>query len=286
MSTDFLRITELPAKVYGMSMADYLRQPFDSRSFLLAVQRGGGESQLWLDKGKSLFSGNSATSIGSDFDAIVMGVIEGRSFSEQVCVPPDEVLGSNGSRSTKAYREWAESQTGIICTEDRRAVYSEMLDSLRGNDAAYDLITSSKGTQASVFAEVEGHGVKVRPDAETSSLWWDLKTTSSDWDSLFRSCERFGYYEQEWLYVQAAMALGLGHFRMPFVFVQTSPPYSCRVFRLPETLVENAGIRLRNTMAEVRLRRSTGVYLPESANEIQELEIPNWAMKEEEEVAI
>ena len=86
--------------------------------------------------------------------------------------------------------------------------------------------------------------------------------------------------------MQSAMALGMDHFRMPFVFVQTMAPYRTRVMYLPPEMVENAGQRLLNVMEEVRLRRSTGMYLPADANDITEMSIPAWALKGEEYVTL
>jgi hypothetical protein len=96
----------------------------------------------------------------------------------------------------------------------------------------------------------------------------------------------YGYAEQAWLYTEGAKSIGYSDFRMPFVFVQTVAPYGCRVYTLPEELVERAGQRLVGTMEEVRLRRSTGSYMPVDANEITELAMPAWAMRKEEAVAI
>jgi hypothetical protein len=39
-------------------------------------------------------------------------------------------------------------------------------------------------------------------------------------------------------------------------------------------------------MEEVRLRRRTGMYLPEDAGQINELVMPAWAMKTEEVVEL
>lgn len=280
-------ITELPTKVIGMSNLAYQAEKgFDSRSFLLTVAKYGGEAQSWMDRGYSFFGGNSATSKGSDFDTIITGILGGKKFEDMVVTPPDEVLGKGGSKSTTAYKEWAAQQTGIICTTDQAWQFQKMLDSMRTNDASYLLMEKTIETQASVFFEIDGHPLKTRPDCGLSDSWWDLKTTSQPWDRLFLSARDYGYYEQEWLYVQSAMAIGLPHFRMPFVFVQTMPPYGCKVFYLPTELVEAAGRRLLNTMEEVRLRRSTGMYMPADANEITELVVPAWAQKEEEYVNV
>ena len=278
---------DLPVMVTGMANQTYhQKKPFDGRSFLCSVQKGGGEAQLWMDMGYSLFGGNSATTTGSEFDEIVTGVLGGKKFDDLVVVPPDDVLGANGSRSTKAYKEWAANQTGICVTADKRWQYSKMLDSMRGNDSVYELMTLTTRTQLSVFFEAYGHKLKVRPDACTEGLWWDLKTTSSPWDRLFRSALDYGYLEQDWLYQQGAYAIGYPPFRMPFVFVQTVAPFSCRSFVLPEELVAAAGKRLISTMEEVRLRRSTGSYVPADAEEIQEMAFPQWATHTEEVVEL
>lgn len=280
-------IKELPTKVIGMSNQAYqAEKDFDSRSFLHTVAKHGGEAQSWIDRGYSFWGGNSATSKGADFDTIITGILGGQKFDDMVVIPPEEVLGSNGSKSTKAYKEWAAQQAGIICTADQKWQYQKMLDSMRTNDASYVLMQKTIETQVSVFFEIDGHPLKTRPDACCADMWWDLKTTSQSWDKLFLSARDYGYYEQEWLYVQSAMAIGLPHFRMPFVFVQTMPPYGCKVFYLPTELVEAAGRRMLNTMEEVRLRRSTGMYMPDDANEITELVVPAWAQKEEEYVQL
>lgn len=278
---------ELPAAVVGLSNAAYhAAREYDGRSFLEAVRKHGGEVQLWMDKGYPLFGGNAATTKGSEFDEIVTGVLDGKSFDSLVCVPPDEVLGANGSRSTKAYKEWAAAQTGVCVTADQKWQYQQMLDAMRGNDAVYQLMEQTIRTQRSVFFEAYGHKLKVRPDAETPELWWDLKTTSATWDRVFRSVLDYGYASQAWLYTEGAKALGYGDFRMPFVFVQTMAPYSCRAYYLPEELVAEAGKQLVSVMEEVRLRRSTGMYMPADAGQIQEMAMPAWAMRTEEVVEL
>jgi len=282
-----LNLDVLPAKRVGWSNQAYHQtKGFDSRSTICSVEKYGGEAQYWLDTGHSLFSGNSATSIGSDFDAIVEGIIQGKKFDDMIVVPPEDVLGTNGSKSTKAYREWRDQQTAIVSTEEQRWKFAKMYDSMLRNDAAYNLVKETTETQVSIFFEIDGHRLKVRPDACTPSRWWDLKTTSSTWDKIVYSVRDYGYSAQEWLYVQGAMAWGMDHFRMPFVFVQTMPPFSCHVYYLPERLVDQAGKRMLATMELMRLRRETGSYFPREANEITELEVPEYLMREEEEVVL
>jgi len=275
-------------KIVGMPAADYFARPEVSRSYLCAVLKGGGDTQKWLDDRHVLFAGNNATTLGSNFDTLVMGVCEGRSYSDIVQVPPAAVLASNGSRRGKPYEEWkARLPANVIDVNAEDAwKLGQMLSHLLDNPAAKRLVDETTETQVSVFFQCNGHACKVRPDGCTPGYWWDLKSTSSTWDRLYRSVFDYGYAEQEWLYVQAAMALGMDEFRMPFCFVQTMPPFACHVFYLPQDLVKEAGLRMLRVLEEVRLRRETGVYQPADAGEITELHIPKWALKQEEEFIV
>lgn len=275
---------DAPMRVDGMPMSEYLAQKgFDSRSSICQVMGGGGEVQLFQDGGGSMFGGNSATKTGTAFDDLVMRKLAGQDPRSLFRIPPPDVLGANGSRSTKAYKEWAAEQTDcIVCSQSEADLWGRMLDALEANESAAELMGLTTRTQASYFCEVDGHPVKVRPDAECQGLWWDLKTTSSSWKKLPYSVRDYHYGEQEWLYREVAKVFGLRHFRMPFVFVQTVPPYACRVFLLPEDFVEECGARMRETMELMRLRRSTGEYLPLDAGEVQELAMPDWVRRVEE----
>jgi hypothetical protein len=281
-------VSQGPVKVVGMASSAYhALKGFDSRSFFTAVMKGGGEAQQWLDQGYPLFTGNSATRKGGEFDDIVMGLCAGKTFEDMVNVPPDDVLGSTGSRNTKAYREWESMQNGICCTADQAWQYRKMIAGLTSNSAAKALMDATTETQLSVFwQDKHGHRLKVRPDGVTPELWWDLKTTSAPWDRLYRSVFDYGYADQAWLYCRGAEQIGCSAFRMPFVFVQTMPPFACHVFYLPDDLVEEAGQRLISVMEEVRLRRSTGVYLPADHGEITVMDIPKWARNREEVVIL
>jgi hypothetical protein len=263
-------------KVIGMPAAEYFSHKADSRSFLCAVEKWGGPAQQWLDSGRSLFGGNSATRLGTKFDTLVMGLCEGKDVEGQLAIPPASVLSSNGARRGKAYDEWKASLSAdvIDTTDDEAVTLKTMADHLLANPAARALVEQTTETQVSVFFDIDGHELKVRPDGCTPSIWWDLKSTSATWDRLYRSVVDYGYAQQEWLYVRGAMAVGLEHFRMPFVFY------------LPEQFVAEAGQRLIRVMEEVRLRRSTGVYMPADHGTITELEIPAWARQVEEVVEL
>jgi len=280
----------LPRKVIGMSSADYFAQnDFVSRTFACDVLKGGGETQKWLDAGCSLRTTTGAMTLGTNFDSLVMGVCAGKSFADLVQVPPPDVLTSNGQRRGKAYEDWRDraKAKGIIdCNAEDAWRLEQMLEHLLENKQARRLVEQTTETQVSVFFEINGNRCKVRPDGCTPHLWWDLKTTSSDWDRLHFSVDQYGYAEQEWFYCCGAQAIGYREFRMPFVFVQTIPPFGCRVRYIPEEFVREAGLRMARVLEEIRLRRETGVYESADADEITEIVMPKWRLKQEEEVVV
>lgn len=279
----------LPVKISGIPSSAYHSQEyadFVSRTYVHSVLRGDGESQLWLDKGRSLWNGNSATSLGSAFDDFITGVLDGKRPEDMIVIPPAEVLDASGGRRGGKYKAWAAEQTGVICTPELKEQFDYMLNSMLRHDAVAMLMRRTIETQPSVFFEINGNKCKVRPDACTDAIWWDLKTTSHGWDRIYRSVIDYGYDLQAAFFELGMEALGMTPARVPFVFVQTVPPYGCRSYVLPEEMVANAKTKLRSALEQIRLRRSTGNYLPEEANEIQELEIPAWALRMEEEVLI
>lgn len=257
-----------------------------SRSFIQRVAIGGGEVQERLDLGYSQFAGNAGTSLGSKFDRTVELMILGK--TDVIVTPPADVLDKAGRRSGAAYKEWAAAQAkeGLVeCSEDDAFRLRTMVESLMACRPARELVESTDEVQLSAFFLWDGVPCRVRPDGVTPDCWWDLKSTSSTWDRIHFSVRDYGYAEQEAMYVEAAMQLGWPQHRMPFVFVQSMEPFSTRVFYLPEEIVAHAKTRLINTIQEIQLRRKTGVYRPAEADEITELDVPVWSVRQQEEVA-
>ncbi|NBT35322.1 MAG: hypothetical protein EBT03_07260 [Betaproteobacteria bacterium] len=277
-------LDSLPCKIVGMSNADYRAADGFSRSYLHAVATQGGDAQRWMDLGHPLVPPSNSLQLGTLFDMVVESIIGGKSIDDLLAVPPSSVLAKDGSRRGKAYDEWASNVNGIVCSQDTEFKLRSMIDSLMSCQPARRLVEGTTETQVSVFFNCGKHRVKVRPDACTPTIWWDLKTTSSKWDGIHRSVVDYGYAEQEWMYVQGAMAIGYEHHRMPFVFVQTMPPHGTRVFYIPEEAVATAGTRMLNAMEIASLRISSGCY--EDVDEIVEMTIPRWANRTEEPLEV
>ena len=253
-----------------------------SRSTAHQIYRYGGRGQWLIEQGRKLVSMNSGLKIGSWFDAYW----EARALGEDVAAlfvsPPADVLAADGSKRGKAYTDWAKSQTGMIVTQDDISLLELMWDGVEKNERAVYLLHETSDTQRSVFwTDSNGHKRKARFDGQTTELVYDVKTTSSPWEVVHKSFIDYGYIWQAAWYTDAAYQIGYEPFRMPFVVVQTVPPYECRVFVMPTELVDAARAQIDQTLDAIRLRRETGEYLSADYGEEQEMKFPGWVWTKE-----
>lgn len=260
------------------SIAEFL-----SRSYVHQIFRHGGKGQMLLDRGDKIFSGNRGTEVGSLMDAAWEAVVAGKDWRSLFVEPPREVLAKDGSRRGQPYKDWKASlPPGAmeLSSDDRRRL-ELMWEAVRSHRRATELLESTTACQRSVFwADRSGHKRKALWDGCNSELVYDLKTTSSDITDIGKSFINFGYAWQAAWYSDSAYEVGYEPFSMPFVVVQTVPPYHCKVVRIPDEFVDQARDQIARTLDLIALRRETGEYLSEEYGEEEELKMPAWAYKE------
>lgn len=246
-----------------------------TRSYAHSVFKGGGIVQEMLDNGEQLFSGNAGTEFGTIVDRAIPMVVAGVPLQDRFAVPPDDVL-SNGARRGKPYTEWKAENAGK--TEVSPADWwrlNRIIDNLARCRRATEILDETQDMQATFrHTDIAGHRRKALTDGLTPDFLWDFKTTSSDWKSLWRSCDDFGYLWQAAWYVDAAMACGWEHHSLRFIFAQAVKPHRVRVKTLPEELVEMAREQIKVTLDQIRLRRELGAYRSPEDDEETELEFP------------
>jgi len=226
--------------------------------------RNGGRAQRYAESGRSLFSGNASTTFGSLVDGAFEAEARGIDWRSRCAVAPPSVLASDGSRRGKAFQSWKASlpSDAIECSDADFTKVADIIAAIREHEGANELIEQTTETQLSVFhVDEEGHARKSRADGCTPSLWYDLKTTNSEWDDLPRSFNRFGYDWQAAWYTDAAVKAGWEPFTFKFIVVQAFPPYDVAVYRLPDWVVDRARQEIKETLDLIRRRRETGDYL-------------------------
>lgn len=253
-----------------------------SRSWTHQIYRYGGVGQKLLEQGVRLVGMNQGLKIGSWFDAYWEAKALGEDTSKLFVVAPPEVLAADGSRRGKAYTDWSKSQTGQIVTESDLELLGLMWAAVEACDRAMELLGNTSDTQRSVFwTDRNGHARKSRYDGQTSELVYDVKTTSSQWDQIYKSFLDYGYIWQSAWYQDSAYQIEYEPFRMPFVVVQTVPPYECGVFVMPSELIDAARDQIDRTLDAIRLRRETGEYLPADYGVEKEMVFPGWVWTKE-----
>lgn len=271
---------------YDMTNAEYHSRPELSRSHVHRFKgRLGGKTQSFVQRGGTVFAGNASTDLGTNLDTAFVATVEKRTLDSVFVVPPAGVLATDGSRRGKAYTEWKSSLpagAAEVSAATRKQI-DDMIASILEHDRARELIEQTTSTQTSVFwTDADGFDRKARADGTTRELWYDLKTTASEWRDVYKSFIRFGYHWQAAWYTEAAIASGYEkHFRMPFIVVQTFAPYTVEVFTLPDRLVEQAAREIRETLFEMRRRIETGKYLPDDYGQERELHFPEYVYSAE-----
>lgn len=253
-----------------------------SRSGVHQIFRYGGRGQWLLENGHKLVGMNTGLKIGSWFDAYWEAKALGEDTSKLFVVAPRDVLAADGSRRGKAYTDWAKAQTGMIVTEDDIALLTLMWMGVEACESAVYHLHETSDTQRSVFwVDGNGHRRKARFDGQTSEKVYDVKTTSSQWDQVYKSFIDYGYVWQAAWYTDAAYQIGYEPFSMPFIVVQTVPPYETKVFTMPSEMVDAARAQIDQTLDAIRLRKETGEYLPADYGIETEMQFPAWVWKKE-----
>ena len=253
-----------------------------SRSGVHQIYRYGGRGQWLLENGHKLVGMNTGLKIGSWFDAYWEAKALGEDTSKLFVVAPRDVLAADGSRRGKAYTDWAKAQAGMIVTQDDIDLLTLMWMGVEACESAVYYLHETSDTQRSVFwVDSNGHKRKARFDGQTSEKIYDVKTTSSQWDQVYKSFIDYGDVWQAGWYSDAAYQIGYEPFSMPFIVVQTVPPYETKVFTMPSEMVDAARAQIDQTLDAIRLRKETGEYLPADYGVETEMQFPGWVWKKE-----
>ena len=254
-----------------------------SRSTANMAFRYGPQAYGLMLRGIRFFKGSNATVIGSKFDELVdRRITSGLSFDQQLAIPPAEVLTSNGQRRGAKYSAWlheTESRGMVPSSVEDYELFLRMEESLMANRAAREIVESTTQCQRSVWWTTdEGHQLKARFDGEAPWGIWDLKSTSTDWKSLPKKCVDLGYVWQAAWYTMAAIEVGIPHgdaCEMPFVFVQTVPPFQTKVRTFPKYRTDQAREEILFTLDWMREARETNNFTDED-QDCEEMEFPSW----------
>ena len=223
-----------------------------------------------------------------------LATLEPARFAAEVVLPPDDVLGKGGRRSTKAYREWADAQpAGVtIASADEVATAQAIADAVRTHPVASALLAEARCEVplywTDPIAETPCKGLAdILVDDPSSALvdalsakpyapvLADLKTTS-DLPGFARQAGRMGYHGQLAHYaagVQAECGVTPAVF---IVAVESAAPHDVAVYRLQDEDLER-GFAYRDELLATLARCEALGDWPGVSRGVLDLDIPRWA---------
>ena len=217
-------------------------------------------------------------------------VLEPDKFEDAVALVPPEVLGSNGTRNTKAYREWAQQNAGKALLKEadwERA--KAMRRAIMANPVAEELIRTAEHRESSFVWEEKSPPFlirKARFDLLTSyrgrPVIADIKTTTSVGPEEFsRSVHRYGYHRQAAFYTEAGRVWNGKIMPVVFVTVLIQPPHVVRVYSLSDEALALGQQQVAESLTALEQCCASGDWSEPGEDLVCELNLPKWAFVED-----
>ena len=191
--------------------------------------------------------------------------------------------GGNWKLWDQVKADWTEANPGkTLLTDEQFAHLNGMRDSLMNHPTASKLMFNEKPNQVEVVVvwvdEETGELCRCKVDAlRWNGRPFDLKTTNDASERGFRkSIENYGYNRQEAHYlagVKAATGKDWGY--MPFVCVESDPPYLCAVHVLSRTYKLIGSGQIRDNLKLLQECRNQN-YWPGYSDDPTEVEPTAW----------
>lgn len=183
-------------------------------------------------------------------------------YGKTTVVADPELSNADGSLSKRKSKEFLESlpEGKRVVTHKVAHDVARCFDELMNNSLAWSLYTERTHAEVSIFFELNGLGVKVRPDMiSMGGLLCDWKCTrKKDILKTFPSVVReFQYGLSEALYVEGCRQAGIAVPPMHFI-VFSLANFECQVMTLPRSYVRSEHDRLLRLIEDYQRRQETG----------------------------
>lgn len=146
-------------------------------------------------------------------------------------------------------------------------------------------LLSNGVAEESYFAEIDGQGVRVRPDYVSKFGIVDLKTCQdASLDAFGRDAAKMRYLIQAALYTDVLRAFRGGD-EPPFFFLaqEKTAPYIPQMYRVPSYLIEAGRAQYQDALRALFTAQTTDIWSAyeglEDNDGIRDLNFPAWALK-------
>jgi exodeoxyribonuclease VIII len=184
---------------------------------------------------------------------------------------------------TKLGKEWRESVGAMpVLDQDEARAVRGIRDSIAANKAAKELLADTR-TEVSVFGESHsGLWIKGRIDALKPETIVDVKTTSAgaDANAFARQSFALNYHVSAAWYWYLATLNEMPPKAFYWVAVEVQPPYAVAVYEIHKDALQ-LGFRMMQDALALIARCEDEGHWPAYGDEVQTLNLPLWAYKQE-----
>jgi len=202
---------------------------------------------------------------------------------------PRNVLSKSGARSGAAYDGWRAAHPGKIDLKRQEAAsVRRMVRNVYAHADAGRILRESIHREFTIIWQDEETGLwlRARPDIVSpyfdGVLLADLKTDrATTLREIAKHSAEHGYHRQAAHYWDACAAFGMKVYRFVLIFVDKSPAHECRSIVLPDRAIQRGREELRIAKVELKRRLETGNWNSAEADETFEVDLPEWAYKDD-----
>ncbi len=217
-------------------------------------------------------------------------ILEPEKFSEEYftldrdAMPyPDKDFRNSDNKAWKEKTIAANEGKTFLSNEDFEVLYG-MRDALY-NYPNFIFLLKNGVAEESYFAEIDGMGVRVRPDYVSRFGIVDLKTCQDASPEAFgRDAAKMRYLIQAALYTDVEAAFRDGDV-LPFFFLaqEKTAPYIPQMYRVPSFLIEAGRAQYQDVLRALFTAQTTDIWSAyeglEDNDGIRDLNFPAWALK-------
>ena len=225
--------------------------------------------------GEVIIDDTAAFQIGRATHALVLAGQD--AFDEEYLVsagPINPKTGEPFGKLTKAYKDWAATQTKKIILTNEFDFMSKLQEAVWEHPKAAELLDGCV-CEGVVRTEYLGENVQIRMDAFNPNLKAiiDLKTCDN-LDFFTNDCFKYGYAEQMAFYHDVFKAASGGVDTTAWLIaVEKRIPYRCGVWQVSEEMLAQAGKANERAIEELKSCREQDVW-PTRYEEPRVLDVP------------
>ena len=208
--------------------------------------------------------------------------------AERLRIAPTEYCTQSGVSTSKKAREFFAEHPEVLWVSPSDGEFlGEMWRQVEANSAVQEIYESLQHRECSIrWERQDGTKLKCRPDGITADgVCIDYKTCrfKNPLREFWKNVRDFKYGLQSALYSEGCREAGFSGKPLLFILISTVAPFAVQAVRLPTEVINQGRRQLERALADMQAHAVLQHdYLPLGYGEIHTLDVPKFAIKDEE----